>query len=337
MSSFIRPKNFYLFLTILIGFFALHSVVSAQAPARRINISPESPGPFQSVTISVEDFSGDIDATKITWTVNGKAATEGTGRKSYTVRTGALGTKTDVSINIGGSVENVSLRPAVVDLHWQADTYTPPFYQGKAQHSNQDTVTVVAEPFFLTSAGARINPDALVYRWKVDGRVNQNASGYGKKSFQVASSVLPKPLTVDVDVYSADETYRGQATIVIPESTPEVLLYENDPLYGISFSKALNGGEHTISNTEVTVLGIPFFFSNSQRNTGSLTKIWKLNGNTINESGDEIILKKPSGDVSGRSQISFEVKNPVRFMQNAKGDFYVRFNNENSSNSTGFF
>ncbi len=318
------------FCSFLFFFFVVNSA-DAQTNALRINTTPKHPGPFESVIVDVEDFSIDLNKVEIAWTVDGKVMQRGVGIKRLQFTTGALGTVSNISINMGGDVRQMVIRPTVTDLQWQADTHTPPFYKGKALHSNQDPITVVAEPFFINSQGVRLDPTKLIYKWKQNEKLDNNASGYGKKTFRVIPSVLMKPIQVEVEVTTPDNTYHSLSSINISDTKTEVLLYENHPLYGITFEKALNGKEFSISGQEIRVIGMPLFFSNEQKRIDQLAFDWKLNDSKTNQPGNEIIFRKPEGSSGGRSLVGLGVKNPTRFAQSSNSSFYITFQDAGTS------
>lgn len=314
---------FYVFVV----FFA--TTTRAQVDSLKISVIPEHPGPYENVSISVEDYIRNLNGMDISWSVNGKVESRAVGQKRFNLRTGSLGTVSNVVINMGGISKSLNIRPAVVDLRWQSDSYTPPFYRGKALHSNQDPITVVAEPFFVTnSQGARIDPDTLIYKWKQNDKINNNASGYGKKTFKIFPSILLKPIIVSVEVSTTDGTFISKGTIGIPDSPTETVMYENHPLYGIIFERALNGKELTLKNKEVSLIGIPYFFSRQQKDFSGLDYSWTLNNNPVAQRENEVIFRKPDGATTGRSSISLSVKNPERFMQSSSASLHVVFNDE---------
>lgn len=309
---------------------------NAQTNALRISVVPQHPGPFEQVSVTVEDFSRDLNKVNIAWSLNGKTEQTGVGLKRYTLTTGALGTVSNISINMGGDVSTVTIRPTVTDILWQADTYTPPFYKGKALHSNQDPVTLVAEPFFITTTGSRLDPEKLIYKWKEGGKINNNASGTGKRTFTVNPSVLIRPIEVELEVTSSDNSYHSLSTIRIPDSKTEVLLYENDPLYGIRFEEALNNKDFSITEQEIRVFGVPMYFSNEQESDGQLVLTWNLNNSRINQTENEVIFRKPEGSTGGRSLISLGIKNPVRYAQFSSANFYAVFADEQTTGQSVF-
>lgn len=337
MNLFVTLKRLSILSFVFCAFFLYGSVhTSAQIGQSTVNISPKYPGPFETVTIFVEDFSRDINSETISWSLNGGAAESGVGLKRFSFETGDLGTVSRVNVNIGGNSQEITVRPTKIDLIWQSDSYTPPFYRGKALHVSQDPITVVAEPHFINSQGGRINPNTLVYKWKRDGKVSNSASGYGKKTFTVTPAILIKPEIVEVEVSSSDGTFFSVGSVNIPVSSPEVLLFEDHPLYGTDFSKSLNNKEFEITNSEVKIAAFPNFFSNVQRLANGLTYNWRLNSNSLNQNSDEVIFRKPETG-SGRSAISLEIRNTDRFMQTANTQTTATFSNETNSSAQNNF
>ncbi len=324
MYLFVKLRSTVLCVFVFFFVFTAQNT-HAQSEALRVNITPVHPKPFETVIINVEDFSRDLNKTEMTWSVDGKAVSSGIGIKNISIKTGDLGTATKVDINMGGVVKSLILRPSVTDLIWQADTYTPPFYKGKALHTAQDPITIYAEPFIINKEGTRLNPDNLVYKWKLDDNVKANASGYGKKTFIITPSILIKPINVSVEITSTDNLYGSQASILIPNSAPEVVFYENHPLYGIRSSQALNNKDFVITNSEARIIGVPFFFSNSQKKSNLLTYDWALNDSKINQVQNTIIVRTPEGGEGGRSLISLQIKNLERFLQNTDGKMYATY------------
>jgi hypothetical protein len=342
-KKFVSSLSLALVFSFVISFVTLISAISTttahaqQAGGPVITIIPKHPGPFQNVTIKVDEFSRDPNSLNIAWTLDGKSAQSGTGLKEFKFTTGALGTVHNVSINVGGVSRAVTIRPAVVDLMWQADSFTPPFYSGKALHSNQDPVTVVAEPFFLNAQKVRINPSTLIYNWKQDGKAVGSASGYGKKTFKVTPSILMKPIEIEVEVSSSDGVYHATSRISVSDTKPEVTAYENHPLYGIIFQNALNGKDFVMSGSETRIAIMPYYFSNEQKKINALDYTWKLNNSLIPEKNDEIVFRKPENVRQGSSAVTLNVKNNTRFMQSSDASFNVKFSNEVNNTTQGVF
>lgn len=312
-----------LFITPLSALGQFEFINSSTGEAMKINVWPKFPGPHQKVVMSIEDFSRDINSLQISWTLNGKVVTQGIGAKTFDFTTGALGSISRITINAGGISRTVTIAPGAIDLLWQANSYVPPFYKGKALHSNRGQITVSAEPFFVGSNGARIDPAKLIYTWKKNGEVAQSSSGYGKRSFTFVSSVLAKPTDVEVEVYSTDGIYKANAVISIEETRPEIIIYENNPRLGLMNQKALNGGSFEIKGgDETTFAAVPMFFSVTSRNSPGLLYSWSQNNSSLGQKASSVVFRAPSG-TEGSSSIGTGVKHASNFMQSANTSFSV--------------
>jgi len=153
-----------------------------------ITVSPEIPGPNENVTITLSSFSVNLNDTKITWSVGGSSVSSGQGKTTFSFTSGPVGTRTTIDIAIIFSDINVRvekriiIEPSDLDLLWEApESYTPPFYKGKALPSQEGIIQVAAMPARKnTSIGSQKN---LSYTWKRNDKTQQQASGVGKQVF----------------------------------------------------------------------------------------------------------------------------------------------------------
>lgn len=299
---------------------------ASEGQSLRVTLSPQYPKAYEKVSVSVEDFSRDINNLTISWSLNGKVIQKGIGLKTVSFTTSFLGSVSNLTISIGGESHTVAIRPTAVDLIWQASSYVPPLYEGKALHSNQDPLVVVAEPFFLTSKGARLDPNTLTYTWSQNGKIVQGASGYGKRSFTVAQSVLSRDIDVDVTISSGSGEYRAAAHTTISEHTPELLVYEDSPLYGVRTAQALNRSTFSLgSKPETAFAAVPLYFSRGTSGVDNVTTYqWAQNGVPTSQKGRSIIFRTPDG-AAGTSAISVEAKSSASIMQAATAAFTINF------------
>src|SRR3989344_1441328 len=93
-----------------------------------------------------------------------------------------------------------------VDLLWQGETYTPPFFEGRSLWSNQSRVTIVAVPQGLGNASA------LNYRWTKNDTVLGSLSGVGKSLLSLKDTILSKPQTIKVEVVSGERVLASATT-----------------------------------------------------------------------------------------------------------------------------
>ncbi|MCR4334391.1 MAG: hypothetical protein NUV47_01505 [Patescibacteria group bacterium] len=203
-----------------------------------------------------------------------------------------------------------------VDLLWQTNTYTPPFYKGKALYTTQSTVTVVAVP--------SIKSNNLIYTWKQDYKVLGSLSGLGKDSYTFKGTVLSKPTTIEVEVSTAEDGLKATKDITLSARNPEPIIYEDDPLYGILYNKAITS-PLALSKDEIVLLASPYFFSTDVTGKNNLEYEWSINNGNVADNTDRSIILRHEGDTVGSSDISLVVNNTVDFFQKTRFNFKVNF------------
>jgi len=304
-----------------------------------LKIEPAQPRPFDELTIIVESFSTDLNRASIEWFIDGKSVQSGKGDKELKTIAPALGAKKEIRVvagtaDIGTLRVTAIIRPAEVNLLFQANTYTPPFYKGKALPTHKSGVRVVAIPNLVTSAGAKISAKDAIYTWKENGTVQGDKSGRGKDSYAVKEiSIMRGHALVSVEVSSPDRTVQAAETIVIRPQTPKIVLYENNPLEGIKYNKAITG-TYSLVNEEVTLQAIPYFFGVLDKEASELQYKWSLNNQPVEaaeftQSG--ITLQK--GEESGTAKVLLQINHKSNVFEVASRSFLIEFGNT----SPGFF
>ena len=135
-----------------------------------LQVFPNFPKANENIFFEVASYSTDLNQATIVWLKDGKQVASGVGLKNFSAKTGQLGTKIkmDVLIQTSNNKEvfkTVTIIPAEVDLIWEANSYTPPFYKGKALFPNEGKITVVAFPHILNDGGQRISDDKIIYKY----------------------------------------------------------------------------------------------------------------------------------------------------------------------------
>lgn len=324
---------FLVALSILPSIVVAQSIPGISNPVT-VSLIPENPRPNDSVTVMIQSFSVDLDSALITWTVNGKKVASAVGQKSYSLNAGVLGSisRVDVSVTSPGvSVTgSVIVRPADVSLLWESDTYTPPFYRGKALHSYNGSFRITAIPELMGSGGKMLDSKDLIYTWKKNGTIIADSSGYGKNQFVSSqTSYLREGEDVTVEVSAPRDTLVASRSITIRPTVPKILFYEKNGLYGELYNRALTS-RFALSADEVTLTIEPYFFSISDKRASNMSYIWKLNNREVpdftNES--EITLRRED-DQAGRSELSVVLQNRNKLLQGAKGDILITFDEKN--------
>lgn len=324
-----------LFLSFVLCFFVLSEKIMGQGlDISEVNIKmvPETPKAGDSVYVYLTSFATNIDSATITWKVNNKTIKTGVGEKIFNFTMGPEGqvTTLDIVVRTTDSVtiqRNIKIRPASVDLVWESHGFVPPFYKGKALFAHQNKVTVIALPNITGQNGSTLNPKNLVYRWKRNGSVIESASGYGKNSITLEGSIISRPVTVTVEVGS-DSFGEAYNSIVLRPIEPELILYKNDPIYGIEFQKALSTNEVLKNSNEISIFSSPFFFDSNDSKSGYLVYNWAINGSKINGNGSPSQVFRQIEGTSGTSRVSLSVENPSKPLQFTSKSVDLTFNNK---------
>jgi hypothetical protein len=308
-----------------------------------VDIEPSTPKPYDTVTVTLSSYDTDLDGATITWSVNGKKQGSGVGQKVLSFSVGAANTTTALAITIvtsqGETInKSYSIRPTSVDLIWEATGYTPPFYKGKTLFSHQDVIEFIALPHITNSNGVEIPPQNLVYTWTRNGTVVGDFSGYGKYTYSVQSSIVSRPLDIQVEVTSPNTDAVGSAEVVATPVDPTVLMYEKNPLYGIQFQKALADGTTLTGSKEINVIGEPYFFGTTDAHDASLSYNWNINGSTIDSDTTVTTrtFREPDNSNGGTSNISLTVNNSNQILQSATYGFNLTFSKTSTSTTTTF-
>ena len=329
--------KYFLFTLLFVSVFGFFSIANAQLgalPQTSISVEmiPENPGPNTLVYVSVVSYSTNINASKITWNVNGKTQKSGMGEKTFSFTTGDMNTTTTLEILVetqdGEMIEKTfMIKPVSVDLIWESDGFVPPFYKGKALFSHQNKITVTALPHILSANGVEIGAKNLIYTWKKNGSVIGNVSGFGRNTYSFVSPLISRPVEIGVDVTTVDSSGSGYALLKLAPTEPTILFYKKDPIFGVEFQRALSNAVGLSTSKELIVVGIPLFFSPATSG-GDLLYKWSINGSPINNSPEQStqVFRQNKG-TSGTSRISLSIEHTKKILQSAESSFDLMFGN----------
>jgi len=299
-----------------------------------LTINPTNPGPNRDVTATLESYSTDLNTATISWFLNGVPQEKGIGVKTFTFQTGDTGKTTTVSVSAktfdGFLIEkSLTIQSAEVDMLFEAQTYTPPFYKGKALNTHQGGLRLIALPHFIGSDGVKISPNNLVYQWKKDGVALQNSSGFGKQSVVISGGIIVRQALIEVIVSSLDGAIKGVSRRVFNTDEAKLIVYEESPLYGIRFGKGIQGS-FDLSQDEVTLTAVPYFFS--VESPSELKYSWLMNSRSAAESSPFITFRNETGE-AGTSRISVKSESTSKILQFASRSFTIKFEGDESDSS----
>ncbi len=261
-----------------------------------IDVRPEYPGPNNDATVSLFSYSTDLGISNISWYINGTLIDRGPGLRELSFKTGGSGEisaiRAVVTTPTGETYEKtLTVYPSAVELAWEALTYTPPFYKGKALASPGSIIRVVAIPHLTASNGKEIAPENLGYTWSHGNTADQKASGLGKYVYYADGPALYLGAPIKVRAYSTDNVLVAEGTITIPPTQPKVLFYQTSPLSGIEYGRALSG-TFDAPDSEVTLKAEPYFFS-----MDNLSFKWSMDGKQLPSATSTTITIGESGNI----------------------------------------
>ncbi|MEK7581850.1 MAG: hypothetical protein AAB488_00765 [Patescibacteria group bacterium] len=327
-------KKIFLLLFVLVFLLFFIAQVFAQTTGNSqvsLSLNPEQPGPRQKTTARLVSYAMDLNRASITWVLDGKKILSGIGEKEFSFVTGEVGETSDINVSIGSTplgtiTKSLSLTPGEIILIWEAsDSYTPPFYKGKALPPAQGNIKIVAIPN-IKSGGLLIKPENLVYKWRRNDKAVEANSGFGKNTLVIRNGYtdLVEKIEVTASPSSGDTTAFGRAIIALID--PQIILYENRPLEGVYYESMLPE-RFTLDNEEIKINAEPYYFSSPDKEKSALLFSWVINGEkTLGDKSDPGALSlRIDNGASGASNISLGVKNKVSFLQDANTNLIIKF------------
>lgn len=205
-----------------------------------------------------------------------------------------------------------------MDLVWQGNVYTHPFYEGRSLWTRQSRIIILAVP----QIPGITNVSGLNYVWTKNSEVQGAASGVGKNYLEFSDSILGKPVTIKLSVLGLNGEFLAGNEITLSPSNPETLTYENNPLNGFMFNREL-GAIGSFEKKEVTLTAFPFFYSIVGRNSGLIEYSWST-GSGRSETANTVTYRVPENSY-GSARISVRTSNKDKVMQNSRRSFLINF------------
>lgn len=293
-----------------------------------LDMEPLFPRPNERVSITINSFATNLDTANISYYIDGKLIKSGKGLKNFSLILGKQGTVSNLKIKMdlldGYSIEkNIAIKPSSVDLLWEADTYTPPFFKGKRQFSHQSIVKLVAIPHILQN-GVEIPENKLLYKWSKDGEILGDRNGYGRNILKIATSLISRDMIVGVEVEDPETGFSAYNEVNLSPKEPFVVFYKKDPLYGIQYQKAILS-TLPLTGQEIELVAVPYFF-NTEENGTKIKYTWTINGSDIQDGENRATrIFRKVGDVFGTSNVSIKVENLDKILQFGESTISVNF------------
>jgi len=254
-----------------------------------------------------------------------------TSSKSITIKAKNDGQKTTIRVVVetsDGIIKEVSgeISPSGVDLVVEPMSYTLPFYKGKPLFINEGTIKIVAIPDIIID-GIKMASSDLNFKWKRGEIMLASNSGKGKNSIIINGSIPIRDINIELQILDSSGNVLAEKSKIISVDKPKILFYEDNPLYGILYNKAITGNYFLGTKEELNIIAKPFSFNFMSDTPEESSYTWYTNGNYVAPNGkiNELILRQTTTNLKGTASVSLDVKNNNIVTQSASGAFNVDF------------
>ncbi len=280
---------------------SLENFSNISGEAFTVSVSPQYPAPYSKAAVSILSSSLNLTNTTLTVSVNGKETYKGSVRP-VPIPLGKAGSVMSVKITVSSGGTNysqtVQIQPQDVVLNIEPISSAPPLYPGKSLVPIEGDVRIVAMADLRDASGKSLSPATYAYAWTVGGVQIANSSGIGKSAIIVGSPLQYRVREVSVVVTNSAGNLVGGASLSLTAREPSVRIYENDPLLGIRYGRALSRS-FNIGDTEKTLYAAPFSLPTT---SGAPSLQWFLNGAAA-QTGSSITMR-PTGSGKGSASLS---------------------------------
>ena len=332
-----RSKMFFLLVFLVFPAGLIHAQIAVPSTDGRITISmtPENPVPNGYVRLSALSSTIDMERSDVTWYADNTLIAQGIGQTEADVSAGPLGSEVVVAVvaqSADGMVASgqAFIRPTELDLLWESDSYTPPFYKGRVLPSAGTKIRAQAIANLKLPDGTLVPESGIAYTWRRNGSVIQTASGRGRSFAVFPAPALFGTDLIEVEAVSADGMLAGKTAVRIPSVEPVLLLYEDHPLFGILYGKAL-GQAATVKDAEVTFAAVPYFAEAVSPDDSQLAYNWTVNGERV--PADYIrpsAVTINSEGSSGSARLALSLTRARNWNMKAEGEWQISFPNGGS-------
>jgi hypothetical protein len=316
-------------ISILFGLLFFAPPVSAQltpnfmGEAVNIVLDPPFPGPNQTVTVSLDDYSIDSTGATISWLLDGVEVSQFRNERTFTLVSPGVGKSARIAVrltfpNRPAVSSEVTVTPVFVDVIVEPQTFTPFFYEGRALPVHGSIVNLTA---LVHDAGGVVNPADYTYNWQLNGASVYGGPRTGNNRAQITVP-FGKNSLIGLTITNARGVVVGRTLINLPQQEVEIRFYEVSTLYGLS-QRAI-GEQLTFIGNSSTIRAVPYYLD-TRAGINSLFTEWNIGGTKMaSESSDpfEINLRREG---AGSTQIGFKVRNLSELLQGDQASFSVQF------------
>lgn len=285
-----------------------HAQLSPGAEPLSVILTPEYPRPHQVVTVSPRSNLIDLSASAVTVSVNGASVYEGSGTQGIPVQVGSAGERTVIIVkatDAAGQIytREITVRPAEVSLVMEPVSTSHSLYQGGGLVASEGRIRLIAVPDLRSAPNTRFPSASLVYTWRFGDQVLQSASGIGRSILVATAPVRYRDALITVTVTTPDSSIVAQAAAQVAPVDPIARIYQNDPLLGPNFDRALTS-RFAMSDTEATLRAVGYFFGTNP------TFAWEVG--TSAGGADKDITVRSTGSGGGTAMITLTARDSAR-------------------------
>lgn len=284
------------FIFLILILFPL-TISFAQSNDITISTSPSFPEPGEKVFVEISSFSENIEDSDITWFANGSIVKQGQGVLKISFTAPSEPVKINVQIITPENQEilkEIQVFASSIDLLWEApDTYTPPFYKGKALPGPESLVKFIAIPSAAKTEQQIKNSN---FSWEQNNEPNSKNSGRGKNTF--LTSFDPLRNDESVRVFSNSAGIEASAETTLKPFRMSVSVYPLSSGGEPFIARALRSGD--IINKEVSFFAAPYGARPKYLGNTSLNYSWNLGGSALSPASRPFLVTLTPG--SGQDQ-----------------------------------
>ena len=284
---------------------------------------PGIPEPKSPVTITIESgYINILDIDEIVWTVDGKRVAPKERINKIEVLSKEVGNPVIVRALIRDNefgyitLEKVVL-PMLVDILWEGIGIVPSWYKGKTLPTFQSPIKLTAIIDYKDLRGKIYTNKDFIFTWK-RGYFNTDPPTLGANTAVLRGVDLrSNPTRIRLSVSPKDSNIELEKEVWVNSVRPTLLVYENDPIYGIIRERVV-GKRSAINSADKTIISaIPYFFEGDS--SEDIEFSWNIDGFPLDIKGNTVELTNPNSDLSSKQTALIDLKvintNPIKFLQ----------------------
>ena len=298
-----------------------------------ITYTPRYPAPQDTVLLEAQSSILDLEQSELVWRANGEIIARGKGVTTANIVAGTLGTETEVEISVAApdelsAIARATIAPTHIDLLSDSSAYIPPFYRGRPRASAGTSLRLQAAPLFRRG-GSNLTDSEINFIWKKNGEVLGSASGRGKSSAIIPVQNLFGTDQITVEAHSLDGVLVNEASFSLSPAKPLLTLYQDHPLFGVMYYKAL-GANTFVPGSEMTFVAVPYFAQATHAEDPALSYEWRINGRLVpNARQDKITIN--AANSRGIALLNLTLAHSTNYYLDSRGSWGVTFSEDTSA------